>query len=84
MIGIGTIADEHRRLREFFEKTILIDCWGIDPPDPGGLQDAAESLGLLVRVPADEAFKEEWGEENDTMFVWAWNPLAQKHLGKRA
>jgi hypothetical protein len=35
-------------------------------------------LGLLVPVPADEAYREEY--ENDTMYVWAWH--AHLHQGE--
>jgi hypothetical protein len=42
----------------------------------GEAQDDLEEMGFLVPVPADEAFKEEWGEDATTMYVWAWHPLA--------
>ena len=32
--------------------------------------DALIALGLLVEVPADDAFRDEWGDE--TMYVWRW------------
>jgi len=36
------------------------------------LQDTMLKAGLIVEVPADEAFKELWGEDEDTMYVLAW------------
>jgi len=36
--------------------------------------DTLKELGLIVMVPADEVYREEWGD--DTMYVWAWHPLA--------
>lgn len=38
--------------------------------------DDLERLGLLVEVPADETFREEW--DADTMYVWAWSALADE------
>ena len=35
--------------------------------------DDLERMGLLVEVPADETFREEW--DADTMYVWAWSAL---------
>ena len=32
--------------------------------------DDLERMGLIVEVPADDAFREEW--DVDTMYVWAW------------
>ncbi len=37
--------------------------------------DDLERMGLLVEVPADELFREEW--DADTMYVWAWSDLAK-------
>lgn len=42
----------------------------------GEAQDMLEELGLLVSVPADKEFKEEWGEDAQTMYVWEWSPSA--------
>ena len=36
--------------------------------------DDLVSFGLLVEVPADDAYREEWDAE--TMYVWAWSELA--------
>lgn len=38
-------------------------------------QDMMEREGLMVEVPADEAFREEW--DSDTMYVLAWSDLAR-------
>lgn len=38
--------------------------------------DGLEAAGLLVAVPADEAFRDEW--DADEMYVWAWSPLAAR------
>ena len=67
-------SDEAReaKLMQFFE-TVFRDQW--DMADGGDLQDTAEALGLLVRVPADEQFKDEWGA--DEMLVWSWHPIAK-------
>jgi hypothetical protein len=40
---------------------------GIDDLDT---QNTLEELGLLVEVPADEQFKQDW--DADTMYVLAW------------
>jgi len=37
-------------------------------------QDTLENLGLLVEVPADEQFKQDW--DADTMYVLAWQAKA--------
>ena len=67
-------SDEAREanLMQFFE-AVFSDEWDI--ADGGDLQDTAEALGLLVRVPADEQFRDEWGA--DEMLVWSWHPLAR-------
>ena len=39
--------------------------------DGGSWQDMMERLGLLVEVPASEAFREDW--DCDTMYVLAWS-----------
>ena len=68
---------ENTRLREFFE-AMAKDVWDLHTIDGGNFQDAAEKLGLIVRVPADEQFKAEW--DADEMFVWSWHPLATEAL----
>jgi len=64
---------ENAKLREFFE-AVFEDAWDLCVADGGDLQDTAERLGLIVKVPADEQFKDEY--DSDEMFVWSWHPLA--------
>ena len=61
-------------LRVFAESVLREVCWGYDA-DGGSVQDKAESLGLIVRVPADEAFREDF--DADEMFVPAWSDAAR-------
>ena len=63
---------ENAKLREFFE-AVFSDIWDLQG-DGFDMQDTAERLGLIVRVPADEQFKDEY--DSDEMFVWSWHPLA--------
>jgi len=70
---LSLALDERDTLRKFFE-TLAENVWCLDDVDGGGFQDTAESLGLIVKVPADEAFWDEYGA--DEMYVWAWSPLA--------
>ena len=70
---IERLEAENAKLREFFE-VVFKDLWDLHDPDGGDLQDTAERLGLIVRVPADEQFKDEY--DGDEMFVWSWHPLA--------
>lgn len=60
---------EVERLREFTEYVLNTECWG-RVLDGGDLQDKAEKLGLIVEVPADAEFRDEY--DADTMFVPAW------------
>lgn len=41
--------------------------------------DDLKAAGLIVLVPANEAFRDEFGQ--DEMYVWAWSPLAHKEEG---
>ena len=70
---IALLEAENTKLREFFE-AVFEDAWGLYLADGGDLQDTAERLGLIVRVPADERFRDEY--DADEMFVWSWHPLA--------
>jgi hypothetical protein len=65
------MRDEVARMREALED--------IFPADEGfmGAFDDLVRHGLLVPVPANEAYRDQWGDE-DTMYVWAWSPLARK------
>jgi len=65
--------EEIERLRQFFE-AMAADVWDLHTIDGGDFQDTAEKLGLIVRVPASEEFREEFGA--DEMLVWSWNQLA--------
>jgi hypothetical protein len=44
--------------------------------DGGSFSDEMVDRGLLVEVPADEAFREEWGDEVKTMLTLSWFPPA--------
>ncbi len=67
---------EAEKLREFVEWCMATASWQGYDLHGGDMQDKAEELGLLVQVPADEAFREEY--EADEMFVVAWSPLAAR------
>jgi hypothetical protein len=43
--------------------------------------DELVELGVLVEVPSDAAFREEYGEDETTMYVYAWRAEA---AGKEA
>ena len=61
---------EVERLREALEKLF---------PVAEGFTEAfddLERMGLIVEVPADEAFRDEW--DADTMYVWAWRLRSQR------
>ena len=74
---IERLEAENAKLREFFE-VVFKDLWDLHDPDGGDLQDTAERLGLIVKVPADEQFRDEY--DGDEMFVWSWSPLATEAL----
>jgi hypothetical protein len=64
------LVEEVRALRE----VLMHLC-----PAEEGFTEAFDYLierGLLVEVPADEAYREEW--DSDTMHVWRWSPLAKE------
>ena len=68
------ITDERDKLRELFEY-ITNGMW--DATADLSWEDweyKAEELGLLVKVPASERFKEEW--DHDKMLVWSWSNAA--------
>jgi len=71
------VRAENTKLREFFE-AVFEDAWDLCVADGGDLQDTAERLGLIVKVPADEQFRDEY--DGDEMFVWSWSPLATEAL----
>ena len=57
-------------LREAFEELAerVFDA-SLDSCD---VQEIMQKHKLLVEVPSDEAFREEWGDDADTMLVVAW------------
>lgn len=65
---------EAGKLREFVEWCMATASWQGYDLHGGDMQDRAEELGLIVKAPADEAFREEY--DSDEMFVVAWSPLA--------
>jgi len=65
--------NEIRTLRKALEECARL-AWEGGDIDGGDFQNLMERHGLLVEVPADEAFIEEW--DHDRMFVVAWHPLA--------
>lgn len=66
--------EERDRMRKFLEETRR-------PTDGFGEEfDRLVALGLLVEVPADDLYREEWGDDEDTMWVWAW--LAHEYTGE--
>lgn len=73
---IAHIAREIERLRAFLMR--------ICPVEEGFTEhfDDLIDAGLLVEVPSDERYRELWGENEETMWVWAWSPLAQHRGGK--
>jgi hypothetical protein len=69
---VAELEGERGKLREFVQE--ITPDNGCADVDGGDFHDAAERLGLLVTVPADEDFKAEF--DADTMNVWAWLLLA--------
>ena len=64
-------SDEVARMRKALEDIF---------PADDGFTEAFDDLvrhGLLVEVPSDDAYRDQWGDE-DTMYVWAWSSLARK------
>jgi len=72
---IEKLRREVKGLKEFITWLWLGIC-NSECGDEFDIQDKLQELGLIVEVPADAAFKEEWGDECDTMFVTAWSKLA--------
>lgn len=69
---LHALADAERRA-EAAEAALEHIC-----PASEGFTEAFDYLhehGLLVEVPADEAFREEWGVETP-MYVWRWSRAA--------
>ena len=67
--AIDALVAERDKLREALEwiwGEVL--AGGMDDLD---FQNTLEELGLVVEVPADERFREDW--DADTMYVLAWN-----------
>lgn len=62
--------EENRKLREFAEYSLGQYSWGWNIPDGGSMQDKAEKLGIIVRVPASPEFRDDYDAE--TMYVCAW------------
>lgn len=56
-------------------KTVMEELF---PPHEGFTEafDTLRSHRLILQVPADQAFKDEWGEDEEHMWVWAWHHLA--------
>ena len=66
------IQSERDKLREALEWIwVEVLAGGMDDLD---FQNTLEELGLLVEVPADEQFREDW--DADTMYVLAWQAKA--------
>ena len=74
---IGSVPSGEREAREEVAK-LRAALERLFPVDEGYTEafDDLEAMGLLVEVPADEAFREEW--DADTMYVWAWSALASR------
>lgn len=70
---IHDLQAENAKLREMLEWCAeeSRECLDIDG---GDFQNAMESRGFFVEVPADEDFKAEW--DTDKMYVVSWSPLA--------
>ena len=67
---LATLRKENQAAR----KALEIIC----PAEDGFTEnfDLLADMGILVEVPADEVFKEEWA--SDTMWVWKWIAEAEK------
>jgi len=65
---VDRVEAENDRLRKAMERLFPVS------EGFGEEFDTLKELGLIVMVPADEVYREEWGD--DTMYVWAWHPLA--------
>ena len=64
---------EIKRLRTFIESE--------HPPVYGYGEsfDLLKQMGIVVEVPSDDVFREEWGEDALCMWVFAWHPLAREN-----
>jgi hypothetical protein len=67
---IEELKSEVKRLREGMEKLFPVEDGYTEQ------MDVLIEAGLLVPVPSDDAFREEWGQDETSMYVWAWHPLA--------
>ena len=74
--AIETAEKENAELRDAFEWATRQVWEGCDI-DGGGFQDEMVKRGLLVEVPADDAFIEEFDAE--FMYVLRWSPLAASY-----
>lgn len=63
--------DEARAMLEWCARQVWEGC----DIDGGDFQAEMEERGLFVKVPGDEAFCEEWGDDAE-MYVLAWNQPA--------
>lgn len=73
--SLDAAMDERDRLRKFCDR-IGRAVWDLDEIDSCDFEDVAQDLGLMVEIPADYAARDLY--DADTMFVWAWSPLAQE------
>ena len=65
---IATLEAENAELRAAMESLF---------PNDEGYTEAFDELvkrGLIVRVPSDEAYRDEWGDE-EWMYAWRWRAL---------
>jgi len=72
--AVEALVAERDKLREALE-WIWREMMAGGPADID-TQDTLERLGLLVEVPADERFKQDW--DADTMYVLAWRAKGDK------
>ncbi len=66
---------QNEKLREFVAFCMREGSWMGGDIDGGDAQDKAEELGLIVEVPADQEFRDEY--DSDTMLVLAWRTPSQ-------
>lgn len=75
---VDALREERDLLRAFVEMVCREGIWeGLDYSGADA-QDWLEEHGLLVKVPADEQFREEW--DADTMLALAWSDYARAAL----
>lgn len=77
---LADVIEERDRLRQFVGRFIQEHAWGREPePDGGDVQDAAQDLGIIVKVAHPQPCENEACncEGSDYLFYLAWSEEAK-------